>query len=463
MAADPANDPGLLRVIIDSLAEGILVCDRKGQLIWSNPALATMSGIPAGRLRGMAVLDLILCSTLPDLPALLAEKNFRNVECRLRQEGERLLPVLRSGSTFRHPGDGQDYLVIAVTDISVLSETRERLRQLESGRHPADGQTLVGSSAAMEHIRENIAMAAGSEAAIMITGETGTGKELVAGAIHRQSRRAAGPLVRINCSALPESLLESELFGHVRGAFTGAIRDKPGRFEQAAGGTLFLDEIGEISPLIQLKLLRFLQEKQFERVGDHRTRKADVRIISATHRDLLQRVRDGLFREDLYYRLKVFPLHLPPLRERRRDIPELVRHFVERFNQSSRKSITGLTGDAALFLMDYSWPGNIRELENAIEHAFVVCQEGPIEMFHLPLEVRQYHLGKGPAPLPAAFSPPVRPGQVSGAEELQQLLERYRWNRTAVARHLGINRTTVWRMMKRYGLDRKQKPQENNR
>ncbi len=312
----------------------------------------------------------------------------------------------------------------------------------------------------MQEVFHLIRMAGTSNASILITGESGTGKELVAEMIHDESQRKKRSLVKVNCSALSENLLESELFGHIKGAFTGAIKDKIGRFEAAHKGTLFLDEISEVSALIQLKILRFLQEKEFERVGESQTRQADVRIISATNRDLRSLITKGMFREDLFYRLKVFPINLPPLRERREDIPLLIDHFIERFNLETGKAIEGVANTAAVALLDHSWPGNVRELENAIEHAFVVREEGLIQMGDLPMEIRnpigfypqkkdgeEKNLDKG------TTSPSAKGGNLSvSANDLTKLLEQYKWNKAAVARHLNVNRTTVWRLMKRYEI-----------
>jgi transcriptional regulator with GAF, ATPase, and Fis domain len=290
---------------------------------------------------------------------------------------------------------------------------------------------------------------------VLITGETGTGKELTARTIHEQSGRKIGPMVKVNCSALTESLLESELFGHAKGAFTGAIKDKIGRFELADAGTLFLDEIGDVSPYIQVKLLRFLQEREFERVGEGETRRADVRIITATNKDLRALVRKGDFREDLYYRLKVFPIHMPPLRERKEDVGLLIHYFIEKFNKQTGKAIGSLSSEAALTLMDYSWPGNIRELENAIEHAFVTCREKEIGIFDLPLEIRHVELTStsgmqkqdGPSPIPELFTKRKHLTR----EDLAGALKITQGNRIEAARLLGVDRTTLWRYMKKWG------------
>jgi transcriptional regulator with GAF, ATPase, and Fis domain len=257
-------------------------------------------------------------------------------------------------------------------------------------------------------------------------------------------------MVTVNCSALTESLLESEIFGHVRGAFTGAHRDRMGRFEEADTGTIFLDEIGDISPFIQLKLLRAIQEKQIERVGESRKRNVDIRIITATHKDLYGLVRDGNFREDLYYRLKVFPIYLPPLRNRREDIPLLTRHFIQKFNKKTGKSIQDLSPDAMRILMDYNWPGNVRELENAMEHAFVLATGDQIGIFDLPVEIRQMEYYAACPPEKTNFAPP--PPQKVTKPHLLELLHACAWNKAEVARRLGRSRTSVWKYMKKWDI-----------
>jgi DNA-binding NtrC family response regulator len=240
-------------------------------------------------------------------------------------------------------------------------------------------QSIVGSSPPMQKVFETVLQVAPSRASVLITGESGTGKELVAAAIHEHSPRSSGPFVKLHCAALAETLLESELFGHERGAFTGAAARRDGRFQQADGGTLFLDEIGEISPSVQVKLLRFLQEREFERVGGNQTIKVDVRIVAATNRDLQARVREGKFREDLYYRLNVVSVEMPPLRFRPTDIPLLAMHFLRKYAAEDGKNVTGFSDDALERITRYSWPGNVRELENAIERAVVVCRSQEIE------------------------------------------------------------------------------------
>ncbi len=263
-----------------------------------------------------------------------------------------------------------------------LAEENRRLRGELRERFRAEG--IVGASHEMREVYEQIAQVAPTDATVLILGETGTGKELVARAIHYASNRAAAPFVRVHCAALPESLVESELFGHVRGAFTGAVRDRQGRFEAAHGGTLFLDEIGDVAPGVQVKLLRVLQEQEFERVGDTRPIRVNVRLIAATHRDLATMVANGRFREDLYYRLNVFPIYVPPLRNRPSDIPLLANHFLRLYGERGGRRVTAISTEALQRLLSHTWPGNVRELENTIERAVLVCEGDTIEPRHLP-------------------------------------------------------------------------------
>jgi transcriptional regulator with GAF, ATPase, and Fis domain len=274
-----------------------------------------------------------------------------------------------------------------------------------------------------------------------LRGESGTGKELVAAAIHYTGSRAEKPFVKVNCSALPETLLESELFGHVKGAFTGALANKVGRFERADGGTLLIDEVGDMSPIVQLKLLRALETKEFERLGESTSTRVDVRIVTATHRDLRALVDEGKFREDLYYRVNVFRIEIPPLRERREDVPLLADHFRERFAEETGRRITGFSPNALRVLVAYRWPGNVRELENAVEHAFVTARGSRIGAEDLPDEVRS-------KPAPA----PVRRGGAGERQAIQDALERSGGHRERAAAELGISRVTLWKRMKRLGL-----------
>jgi transcriptional regulator with GAF, ATPase, and Fis domain len=290
-----------------------------------------------------------------------------------------------------------------------------------------------------------------SESTVLITGESGTGKEVMARIIHAHSPRKSGPFVAVNAAALPGELLESELFGHVRGAFTGAVRDRAGRFETAEDGTLFLDEVGDVPLHLQVKLLRVLQERSFERVGDSQTRRTNARIIAATNRNLRRLVADGRVREDLYYRLRVFPIELPPLRSRREDIEPMARLLLSRLGSRTNRSLR-LSPEAVRVILSYEWPGNVRELENALEFAATVCQGQTLQPEDLPPEVAPMATLAAEEPSPLTRSRPV-PGNAPVLDrELLAALEGNRWNRVATARALGVSRSTLWRRMRAASL-----------
>jgi transcriptional regulator with PAS, ATPase and Fis domain len=294
----------------------------------------------------------------------------------------------------------------------------------------------------MQEIYRILDLLSDVETTVLITGESGTGKELIAEALHYGGSRAQGPLVKVNCAALADNLLESELFGHVRGAFTGAVKDKVGRFEAAEGGTLFLDEIGDIPLSTQLKLLRALERKEYERVGDSKTLKADVRVITATNVDLQKKIRQGQFREDLYYRLKVMTIQLPPLRERNEDIPVICQHFISQLNLEHEKNILRVSEEVMRVFMEYEWPGNIRELRHAIEHAFILCPSSEIGLEHLPRE-----LGR---PQTDHKDDRIQHKTKVDMDSIQDALNRTGGNKARAARELGIDRRTLYR-----NLDRK--------
>ncbi|OGP35462.1 MAG: hypothetical protein A2X88_07775 [Deltaproteobacteria bacterium GWC2_65_14] len=324
----------------------------------------------------------------------------------------------------------------------ILHETEIGRFRREPGETVTRGE-IIGQSKKIREVYDRIDLVASSDATVLITGENGTGKELVARAIHQQNVRRRGPLVVANCSAYTPSLLESELFGHEKGAFTGAIRQKKGRIERAEGGTLFLDEIGDISLATQVLLLRFLQDRRLERVGGEETIEVDVRVLAATNRDLLREVEEGRFRDDLYYRLNVFSIHIPPLRERKEDIPILSRHFLARFSGKEGKAIPKISPDAMQALMEYQWPGNVRQLENALSYAVILCQGEEISARHLPAFLKES--GGDPA------------GVSLGDMERRMILralEETSWNKHEAARRLQVSRSTLYSKIRRYGLEK---------
>jgi two-component system, NtrC family, response regulator HydG len=327
--------------------------------------------------------------------------------------------------------------------IAIRDETRLATLERDLNRRRDFHHLIIGKSEAMQAIYSLIESLSEIRSTVLITGESGTGKELAATALHFAGLRRDKPLVKVNCSALSETVLESELFGHVRGAFTGATIDRIGRFEKADGGTIFLDEIGDISPTIQQKLLRVLQEKEIERVGDSKPIKVDVRIITATNRDLKQMVANGSFREDLYYRIKVVEMKLPPLRDRRQDIPLLVDLFLKELSTELNKRIDGISSDVMELFMRYSWPGNVRELKHIIEHGCILCRHTTITLGDLPDDFGEIRSPESRSPSEAL--PP-------DADTLLQVLRENKWNKAEVARVLGISRQTLYRKLRESGI-----------
>ena len=365
----------------------------------------------------------------------------------MRKDGS-YVPVFKNASLLKS-ADGT--LLGAVETVTDLSEIYKRDEKIEQLSKLLDSDTtfhgLVGGSPVMQRVTAIIRKAAQSEAPVIIYGETGTGKDMVARAIHDLGKRRGGPYIQLNCAALNEALLESELFGHVKGAFTGAYTHRKGRFEAAGDGDIFLDEIGDIPLSIQVKLLRVLETKEFERVGEQQSIKADVRIITATNKDLDQLIAQGKFREDLYFRINTIPIHMPPLRDRPDDIPLLVDHFIQHLRRKSGKDISGPSPETMELFMNHRWPGNIRELRGALEYAFVLAEKGPLLPEHLPVKLIRSsgelrYLGDYP--------------KESTSDEKTALMEalvKCRGNQTQAARMLGVNRVTVWHRLRKHGID----------
>lgn len=466
MPQDPKNislDTKSANILLESMAGGVFTLNEKGEITLWNSSMERISGYSRDEAIGKSCLLLQFdqcigksCPTGFHECRILEYGLIDSKECTLRHKKGHRVDILKSARLVKNENGTIRGVVETVTDLTELHEARRKAE--EAARRLGERHQLhniIGKSNPMQQVFTSIKMAAESEASILIQGESGTGKELVAGAIHYNSERSDKPLVTVNCSALSESLLESELFGHVKGSFTGAHRDRKGRFEEAEGGTIFLDEISEISPYIQVKLLRVLQEREIERVGESKKIKMNIRIITATNKDLFTEIKKGNFREDLYYRLKVFPINVPPLRDRKEDIPILINHFIRVQNKKTNKNIQGVSHQAMRIIMDHSWPGNVRELENAIEHSFVLCNMNKIDVADLPIEIRQ------PRKLPDTILPlfpsqseyhhPIRPKKVS-KEQLITLLKECEWNKAEVARRLGISRTSIWQHMKKWSI-----------
>lgn len=446
--------------VIDTMMDGLMVVDPEGVIISINNAMENLTGYSKGELVGQscAILDCDACfGTRAEghdkYCALFKEGHVSRRKCMLRKKDGKPLYVHKNAALLKDSSGTVIGGVETLTDLTeVVSKDRviTRLRRELSGKDGFKG--ILGTSPPMQQIFDLISSAAQSEAPVIIYGDSGTGKELVAAAIHKLGVRRKGPFIKVNCAALSESLLESELFGHVKGAFTGADRTRMGRFEAANGGDIFLDEIGDLPLSTQVKLLRVLQEKEIEKVGDHRPLSIDVRILAATNKDLNRLMEEGRFRQDLYYRIGVIPIMIPPLRERREDIPLLVESFINRIRLKTDKPISGMSREAMELLMDYDWPGNVRELMNVIEYAFVLCSEGEIMSNHLPARVSGQTVST--VPRRRVFQ------QLDANEERRRLMEALTaagGNKSEAARILGISRVTLWKRLKAYDIqvDRK--------
>ncbi len=444
--------------IIDSMADGVFTMDSKGNISSWNQSMERISGYTAKEALGKRC-DLLNCSRCfgENCPAsiqkckIFEQEHIEVKECQLQHKDGHDVPVIKNASVVKDEDGNILGVVETVTDVTELNQARQRAEQaaLRLGEiHRIDN--IIGKSQAMRDVFTAIKAAADSDATVIIQGDSGTGKELVAGAIHYNSMRKDKPLITVNCSALSESLLESELFGHAKGAYTGALCDRVGRFEETAGGTIFIDEIGELSSFIQVKLLRVLQEREIERVGESKKRKIDIRVITATHRNIYNLVSEGKFREDLYYRLKVFPITIPSLKQRKEDIPLLISHFVRIMNAKTGKKVMDTSVEVMRTLMDYHWPGNVRELENAIEHAFVLCKSDRLELKDLPIEIRQ--IEKKPPLSKSKRTVNQAKQRKLNKQSLLLLLAECGWNKAEVGRRAGVSRTAIWKYMKKWNI-----------
>ena len=434
----------LLDPILESISDGVFTVDADWRITSFNRAAENMTGVPRQEAIGSRCCD-VFHSNMCEAACALKE-TMGNGEPIISRSGYivdaagKRIPISVSTALLR---DSNGTITGGAETFRDLSAEEGLRKQLSKQQQLGD---LVSHSPTMLDLFELAEVVARSPSTILIQGETGTGKELLARAIHQSSERSTGPFVAINCGAIPDNLLESELFGHVKGAFTGAHTDRSGRFAAAKGGTLFLDEIGEVSAPLQVRLLRVLQERTYEPLGTDQSEQADVRVIAATHRNLSTMVSEGEFRADLYYRINVVLLEIPPLRERREDIPLLTDHFIERFNHRFNRTIRGISHDALVALMAHDWPGNVRELENAIERAFVVCTRTTLQAKDLPQEFVHEH--------PVLPTTPRMASARHAAERLaiEHALRESNNNRTAAAHSLGIHKTTLYRRMHALGL-----------
>ena len=441
------------RTVVETMTDALMIVDTEGIIVSLNRALTEISGYERSELigRSCGVLQLDTCDRARAMGgahhcALFREGSVRRCRTLLRTKDGRSIPLIKNAAVLK---DHQGQVLGGVETLTDLSEVEARDRVITALRQElssSDGfQGMIGTSPVMKKLYELVSAVAESSAPVVITGPSGAGKELAAQALHNLGPRSQGPYVKVNCAALNESLLESELFGHAKGAFTGADRERKGRFEAAHGGDIFLDEIGDLPPSTQIKLLRVLQEGEIERVGENKPIKIDVRIISATNQDLGRLMAQGRFREDLYYRIAAIPIRLPALAERREDIPLLAEAFINRIKLKTSKEISGISKEAMEIMMAYSWPGNVRELINALEYAFVLCPRGLLAPEHLPGTLLS---GSGE---PRVASPARARGGLSREERerIREALDQARGNKTEAARILGVSRVTLWKKLKR--------------
>jgi PAS domain S-box-containing protein len=441
--------------VVNTIRDGIMIINPHGAIVSVNRAFETITGYTRAEVIGKSctILECDICkralnSNGSPWCVLFETGGIKKTKCIIQHKDGSFIHAVKNASILN---DSSGNIIGAVETITDITEIIEKETQLEAFRQvlrSKDGfHGLIGISAAMRQVYDLIENAAQSDAPVIIYGDSGTGKELVSKAIHDIGERNQMPFVKVNCASLTESLLESELFGHVRGAYTGAYKDRVGRFESAHEGDIFLDEIGDLPLSTQVKLLRVLEEKTIERVGDSTPIPVDVRIISATNKNLTQLVEQGLFRKDFYFRINVIPIQLPLLRERVEDIPFLAEAFFRKMKLKSGKEIQGISKDAMETLMRYAWPGNVRELKSAFEYAFVTCQDTMIQPVHFP------------STLSTAGNRPrlVKPLSINLQEiekrELIEALKKAKGNKSKAAEFLGVSRVTVWNRMKRFNVD----------
>ncbi len=442
--------------IVDLIHDGIMVVDPRGNIMAANAAAEKLTGYSAGELIGKScrILNCTGCKIRGEgygekWCELFSVGNVRDKKCLITNKDRRTVHILKSASVLQDEAGKTIGAVETLTDMSEVVRKQREITSLRRACHLYDGYYgILGKSPVMRDLFEVVDNVAGTDAPVLIYGESGSGKELVARAVHEAGPRKDNPYIKVNCAALNENILESELFGHVKGAYTGAGQDRAGRFEAAHEGTIFLDEIGDIPLSTQVKLLRALEEKKIERVGDNAPVNVDVRIISATNKDIDRLIASGEFREDFYFRINVFPIRCPALRERRDDIPVIAQHFIMENASKTGKKILGVTPEAMEIFSRYPWPGNVRELRNAVEYAFVLCQDGAIDVRHLPPRMLRPTGGGGDSP--ASVSDAAADAE---RRALLAALRQAGGNQSEAARILNVSRVTVWKRMKKHGVD----------
>jgi len=447
------------KTVVDTIQEGVMIVAPGGIIISANQAFLRLTGYDIDELIGQpcSCLKCTSChqqrkheSGSRHWCRLFHDGYLKKQRCVLTRRDGRKIHIFKNASVLKDNKGKVIGAVETMTDITELLEQENKIKAFKrelSGRDTFHG--MVGTSAPMQRIYSLAGNSADSEAPLIIYGESGTGKELVARAVHEMGNRRDSPYIKVNCASLNESLLESELFGHVKGAFTSAIQDRKGRFEAADGGSIFLDEIGDLPLTTQVKLLRVLEEQVVERVGDNRPIPINVRIISATNKDLRQMISEGSFREDFFYRINVIPVHMPPLKNRDGDIPLLAETFFRRLQLKTDKNIKGISRRAMDLLMEYSWPGNVRELRSTFEYAFVTCQGTMIDSEDLPPVIQDFHPLTGHS---FSTTVPSVDKQRKLKQDLLDALTAAHGNQTRAAEILNVSRVTVWNRMKRFGI-----------
>jgi two-component system response regulator HydG len=442
------KEPQFLMNVFETMRDGLMIVNKDGDILFFNRAAEEITGYRKEEVIGQqcTILDSDTCVVLTEEGRKKDCDIFRmgaieNKKCRIRSNDGRAVYLLKNATVLKDENGEMIGAVESMTDITSLYMKEVELEELKQElRQEYWFMGLLGKSAPMQKLFEQIRNASVSEAPVLIIGESGTGKNLVAQAIHSLSRRKEGPFVAMNCGSLNDYLLESELFGHKKGSFTGAMSDRIGRFEAAHNGSIFLDEIGDMPKVMQVKLLRVIEEKVVERVGDHRPVSVNIRLISATNKDLNVLVSSDIFREDLLYRINSILIRVPPLRDRAEDIPIITFHYLKKISHINNKDIRRISPEALEIIENYSWPGNVRQLINALEHSAITCKGDTVEVTDLPEYVFQEKKAEGNE-------------QIMDREKLRSALTLHNGNRTLTAKHLGISRVTLWKRLKEVGIE----------